>query len=1128
MTVEEKIKFIKNYENASNASTGSKYDSNANVTVKNIATLAAELPKKDTIDLNRAIMYKKLTENYGKEMADQYLKDIENHIIYKHDETNISPYTYSSKEVVNVKYKNNEYLISFEDLYDLLTEQEYKLFDTNEDIDVYGKYPKSLQILDRDGWTTVSRMIKKHRHRKLFAVKSMSGEELIVTDNHPIIISDDSTVTVEASSGLGKKQFINKTYLNWKNNKVFNSLLLDNTKTENITLSESLGYLIGYYLGSGYELSKNNLIILTNNSTIEKTLFNIAINNFFNANIKNNAVYLESSLMYKFITEYLNIKKHSVEDIKNIPNNILETNKEFGLGLVSGLLDSSSTLKRNMIYFKCSSYTLKNQICWLLKDFNYTFIIEDNNGKNDIKILFSPSEKKYISEYLSFYNTLINSTSLDLSLEEKRGWSDISDVEEIKNYNPFLKDGEDFIYDLTTDSHTFICNNMWVHNCCSISMYPFLLHGMKNLSGTSGVPKHADTFCGEFVNLLFDVAAQFAGACLYKDQNILVHAKRDNLYYSMKIKDFIEKFNPTKDLPGHKDWQYSDIKDEEYEIYENEKWVPITKVYKRLYNEDIYKITTKEGRTFYCSKDHKLTVKKGYFKHHTYFEDIAAENLKEGDYLVSTTESFKLDTTTRSYRLGQLVGLIESNKEEKDNDAIRIIFNKNVSPLIIKKFNDSLYLLDIDCEKHETEEQTYFDIEDKEVLLEIKNLIPSKERISQFSFNYLCGLLDGLLATTNKYKNTYKLKTINYMFVFLANYIMKLMGESDPKEYKVDKYTYCFIKKKYYGLLDLSNINLKKNKHVKKYHKIKKIEKIKNDDKYVYEIETESHYYSISGYKCHNCATPEFLTYLDHFLRIDYGQDYIDNLDKIVEIKISGNISLRKKIENFFQQVVYSINQPAAARGSQSIFWNIAYFDEPYFNSIFKGFYFPDGDEPNYKSVKVLQKIFMKWFNAERTKEVLTFPVETFNLLSDGHDNYIDHESANFVAEMLSEGHSFFIYQSDSVDALASCCRLRNAIDSNVFSYTLGAGGIQTGSKGVITINLNRNVQNWKREKDSLRKVTIGENSYLVHLNDKFTVTKENGETVEKTMKEICEDIDKNIADYNIDENELQKYLIKK
>ena len=107
----------------------------------------------------------------------------------------------------------------------------------------------------------------------------------------------------------------------------------------------------------------------------------------------------------------------------------------------------------------------------------------------------------------------------------------------------------------------------------------------------------------------------------------------------------------------------------------------------------------------------------------------------------------------------------------------------------------------------------------------------------------------------------------------------------------------------------------------------------------------------------------------------------------------------------------------------------------------------------------------MKWFNAERLKNILTFPVETVNMHTvDGQ--YSDPETADFMAEMWAEGASFFMYQSDSVDSLSSCCRLRNGIEDNTFSYTLGAGGIETGSKGVITLNLNRIVQDWHNSEE--------------------------------------------------------------
>ena len=221
----------------------------------------------------------------------------------------------------------------------------------------------------------------------------------------------------------------------------------------------------------------------------------------------------------------------------------------------------------------------------------------------------------------------------------------------------------------------------------------------------------------------------------------------------------------------------------------------------------------------------------------------------------------------------------------------------------------------------------------------------------------------------------------------------------------------------------------------------------------------------IAGQFAGAVAVPEFIPYLDHFLRLDYGDDYIDHLDEPVWKIGNNNFTVRHMIEDLFQEFVYCVNQPAAARGYQSPFTNIAYFDKGYFDSIFKDFIFPDGDEPCWETTKELQKLFMKWFNKERTHDVLTFPVETMNLLwdKDTHE-YVDKEMADFTAEMWAEGHSFFLYNSDSADALSSCCRLKNAIEENVFSYTLGAGGIETGSKKVITLNINRIVQNWFNE----------------------------------------------------------------
>ena len=226
------------------------------------------------------------------------------------------------------------------------------------------------------------------------------------------------------------------------------------------------------------------------------------------------------------------------------------------------------------------------------------------------------------------------------------------------------------------------------------------------------------------------------------------------------------------------------------------------------------------------------------------------------------------------------------------------------------------------------------------------------------------------------------------------------------------------------------------------------------------------------------CATPEFLMYMNYFLQKEYGEDYYKRADQIVDLSLKQR-SIKKVITDCFEQVVYSINQPTGARNFQAVFWNVAYYDKYYFESLFGEFRFPDGSAPHWESLSWLQKLFMKWFNAERLKTPLTFPVETMALLSENGD-VKDKEWGDFTAEMYSEGHSFFTYLSDNADSLSSCCRLRNEIQDNGFSYTLGAGGVSTGSKSVLTINLNRCIQYAVKHKMDYLEF-LGEVIDLVH-----------------------------------------------
>ena len=212
-------------------------------------------------------------------------------------------------------------------------------------------------------------------------------------------------------------------------------------------------------------------------------------------------------------------------------------------------------------------------------------------------------------------------------------------------------------------------------------------------------------------------------------------------------------------------------------------------------------------------------------------------------------------------------------------------------------------------------------------------------------------------------------------------------------------------------------------------------------------------------------AFGEYFIALNYYVIKEFGVDWYKNLDVFATSPVcEQQRTVKDSIIKAFKQFVWGINQPAGNRSYQSPFTNISYYDKTYFESLFGDFYYPDGTKPEWKAVDTLQRMFMKWFNNVRTKQVLTFPVETMAMVYDPKTNdIIDKEYKDFTAEMYAEGHSFFTYISDSADSLASCCRLRNELAENTFNPTSGLTGVMTGSCNVITLNINRIIQDWAR-----------------------------------------------------------------
>ena len=211
-------------------------------------------------------------------------------------------------------------------------------------------------------------------------------------------------------------------------------------------------------------------------------------------------------------------------------------------------------------------------------------------------------------------------------------------------------------------------------------------------------------------------------------------------------------------------------------------------------------------------------------------------------------------------------------------------------------------------------------------------------------------------------------------------------------------------------------------------------------------------------------ALGDYFIALNYYVISEFGPKWYDKLDVIITTEhCLKPYTIKKEIRKGMKQFIYGVNQPAGNRSYNSPFSNVSFYDKTYFTSIFEDFYYPDGTQPEWKAIDTLQRIFMELHRELRLIKPLTFPVTTMAMVHDGHD-VIDKDYKDLCATEWAKGGSFFCYLSDNPGALASCCRVLNEIKENTFSSTTGLTGIMTGSCNVITLNINRIVQDFMRE----------------------------------------------------------------
>lgn len=560
---EGRLNYMEEYSNSSdNAASSSETDPNSNVSMKNVANLEGEVYKSKNRKLQRRRMYKKLKSMYNKGIADQYIEDLNNHLIYVHDEAStptLKPYTYSPMESVEVQYNDFHGLMSLKSLYDLVDCPEVC---ENVEDGVWCKYPHNLKIKDRNKWTVVTRLTKKRRHRDLYRVKTAFGEDIIVTDNHPMIISDDKNDTVQAVDSLGKSMYRLPQQISFDGITQVDlsqcceyDIVKKNFITQHetnspyyftkryIQINRNLGYIVGFFIGDGnYDNTWNTLMFSQKDKDILVKLSEIFFESFGVVGYESISssgdkwqLKICSNIVNQFFKKFLNIKDKS--ENKCLPTNLLMFNEDFAKGIIEGLIDSDGTVNDSSVLIRLSSRECITQLTKLLRYFGYgvSMIHQATPFGNNLKI-----KSNYDIWGITFTNTpnvvafdgsykwQTNITRVvDKSLKYSEGWSTITKVNLITN-GSFLNKCE-FIYDITTESNTFDCNNLWVHNCGAITTYPLLTDGVGNIDGiTPFAPNDIASFSGQITNLVFLISSQLKGAVAVGDYFISLN------YYVVK------------------------------------------------------------------------------------------------------------------------------------------------------------------------------------------------------------------------------------------------------------------------------------------------------------------------------------------------------------------------------------------------------------------------------------------------------------------------------------------------------------------------------------------------------------------------------------------------------------------
>lgn len=216
------------------------------------------------------------------------------------------------------------------------------------------------------------------------------------------------------------------------------------------------------------------------------------------------------------------------------------------------------------------------------------------------------------------------------------------------------------------------------------------------------------------------------------------------------------------------------------------------------------------------------------------------------------------------------------------------------------------------------------------------------------------------------------------------------------------------------------------------------------------------------------CGLPNLIPYMFYFWHKDVENDYMG---------IKTSHSEKTYAEQAFQRFIYSVNQPCTRDGQQSAFTNTSVFDRPYFEALFGGAIFPDGNFMIDFEEEIIE--FQKWYMETmaniRSETMFTFPVSTISLIrKDG--KFADEEFASWAIKHNMKWCDSNMFIDKDVTSLSNCCRLKSSIDNLGYFNSIGGTALKVGSVKVGTINLARIALDTETETEylsELRKRTL-------------------------------------------------------